>query len=132
MITIINVNFWDITPCSPLNVNGRFRGTHRLHLYVRGISRARNQLCLPTAFTLVSCSACHLLSRWFLAMLANCFHAGFLLCLPLAFTLVSCSACHLLSRWFLAPLATCFHAGFLLCLFFDPENAGGMFLRTVG
>jgi hypothetical protein len=24
--------FWDITPCSPLSVNRRFRGTYRLHL----------------------------------------------------------------------------------------------------
>jgi hypothetical protein len=27
---------------------------------------------------------------------------------------------------------TCFHAGFLLGLFFDPEDAGDMFLRNVG
>jgi hypothetical protein len=39
--------FWDITPCSPLKINGRFGGTYRLHL----------QLYLPSAFTLVSCSA---------------------------------------------------------------------------
>jgi hypothetical protein len=35
--------FWDITSCSPLNVNRQFRGTYRLHL--------------QPAFTLVSCSA---------------------------------------------------------------------------
>jgi hypothetical protein len=29
MKTII---FWDITPCSPLSVNGRFGRTYRLHL----------------------------------------------------------------------------------------------------
>jgi hypothetical protein len=23
--------FWDITPCSPLNINQRSRGTYRLH-----------------------------------------------------------------------------------------------------
>jgi hypothetical protein len=34
--------FWDITPCSPLKVNGRFGGTYRLHLQGR-ISRARYQ-----------------------------------------------------------------------------------------
>jgi hypothetical protein len=34
--------FWDITPYSPLKVNRRFGGTYRL--------------CLPPAFTLVSCS----------------------------------------------------------------------------
>jgi hypothetical protein len=42
--------FWDITPCSPLKVNRRFRGTCRLHL------QGRNR-----------------------AVLAICFHAGFLL-----------------------------------------------------
>jgi hypothetical protein len=35
--------FWDITLCSPLKVNRRFGGTHRLHLQGRRISRARNQ-----------------------------------------------------------------------------------------
>jgi hypothetical protein len=39
--------FWDIATCSPLKLNRRFGGTYRLHL----------QLCLPPAFTLVSCSA---------------------------------------------------------------------------
>jgi hypothetical protein len=34
---------WDVTPCSPLNVNRRFGGTYRLHLQGRRISRARNQ-----------------------------------------------------------------------------------------
>jgi hypothetical protein len=27
--------FWDITPCSPLNVDRRFGGTYRLHLQGR-------------------------------------------------------------------------------------------------
>jgi hypothetical protein len=35
--------FWDITPCSPLEVNRLFGGTYRLHLQGRRISRARNQ-----------------------------------------------------------------------------------------
>jgi hypothetical protein len=52
--------FWDITPCSPLKVNLRFGVTCRLHLQGQRISRARNQ--------------CE--SR---ALLAACFHAGFLL-----------------------------------------------------
>jgi hypothetical protein len=26
--------FWDIRPCSPLKVNGRFGGTYRLHLHL--------------------------------------------------------------------------------------------------
>jgi hypothetical protein len=43
-----SIIFWDLTPCSPLNVNRRFGGTYRLHLQGRKIS-----------------SACHLLSRCF-------------------------------------------------------------------
>jgi hypothetical protein len=35
--------FWDITSCSPLNVNWRFGGTCCLHLQGRRISQARNQ-----------------------------------------------------------------------------------------
>jgi hypothetical protein len=35
--------FWPITPCSPLKVSRRFRGTYRLHLQGQRISRARNQ-----------------------------------------------------------------------------------------
>jgi hypothetical protein len=57
--------FWDITPYSSFKVNRRFGGPYRLHLQGRRISRARYQsesrwqasLCLPPAFTLVSCSA---------------------------------------------------------------------------
>jgi hypothetical protein len=49
--------FWDITLCSPLKVNRRFGGTYRLHLQGRNISWARNQE----------------------ALLATCFHVGFLL-----------------------------------------------------
>jgi hypothetical protein len=50
--------FWDITLCSPLNLNQRFEGIYCLHLHGRRISRARNLslLCLPLAFTLVTCS----------------------------------------------------------------------------
>jgi hypothetical protein len=53
--------FWDITSCSPLKVNWRFGGTYRLHLQGGSKSRTRNRrkcpLCLPPAFTLVSCWA---------------------------------------------------------------------------
>jgi hypothetical protein len=35
--------FWDITPCSPFNVNRRFGGTYRLQLQGRRIGRARYQ-----------------------------------------------------------------------------------------
>jgi hypothetical protein len=34
---------WDIMPCSPLEVNRRFRGTCHLHLEGRTMNRARNQ-----------------------------------------------------------------------------------------
>jgi hypothetical protein len=34
---------WDMTPCSPLKVNGLFGGAFRLHLQGKRISRARNQ-----------------------------------------------------------------------------------------
>jgi hypothetical protein len=55
--------FWNITLCSPLKVNPRFRGTYRLHLQGIKISSARKEhewrwqaeLCLPLPFTLVSC-----------------------------------------------------------------------------
>jgi hypothetical protein len=35
--------FWDVLPCSPLKVNGYFRGICFPHLQGRGISRVRNQ-----------------------------------------------------------------------------------------
>jgi hypothetical protein len=35
--------FWDITPCSPLQVNRRFRGTCHLHLRGSKLSQVRNQ-----------------------------------------------------------------------------------------
>jgi hypothetical protein len=50
--------FWDTKPCSPLKVNRRLEGTCRLHLQSGRIRQVRNQpekLCLPPAFTLVSC-----------------------------------------------------------------------------
>jgi hypothetical protein len=30
-----SINYWDITPCSPLTVNRRFGGAYRLHLQGR-------------------------------------------------------------------------------------------------
>jgi hypothetical protein len=55
-------SFWDITPCSPFKVNGRFGRTYRLHLHGRWISQSRNQRAgrwqaepdPEPAFTLVS------------------------------------------------------------------------------
>jgi hypothetical protein len=35
--------FWGITPCSPSEVNWRFRGTYRFHRQGRNISHARNK-----------------------------------------------------------------------------------------
>jgi hypothetical protein len=60
--------FWDITPCRPLKVNGRFGETCTLHLQGRRISQASNQreacsklatwyFLLATFFTLISCLA---------------------------------------------------------------------------
>jgi hypothetical protein len=51
--------FWDITLCSLLNVNRRFRGIYHLHFQGRRISQTRNQheALLATCFTLVSCLA---------------------------------------------------------------------------
>jgi hypothetical protein len=49
--------FGDITPCSPLKVNRRFRGTFRLHLQGRRISRGRSQRERWQVETLVFCSA---------------------------------------------------------------------------
>jgi hypothetical protein len=47
--------FWDIIPCSPLNVNQHFRGTCYLRLQCRRENHAK--LCLPRAFTVVYCLA---------------------------------------------------------------------------
>jgi hypothetical protein len=53
--------FWDITPCSLLIVNRRFRGIYHLHLQVQTISqgeiRWQVELASWQAFTLVYCSA---------------------------------------------------------------------------
>jgi hypothetical protein len=42
-VVIKSTVFWNITLCSPLNVNRRFGGKYRLHIQGRRISRARNQ-----------------------------------------------------------------------------------------
>jgi hypothetical protein len=38
-VVVNSIIFWDITPCSPLDVNRRFGGTYRLKLQVGRISR---------------------------------------------------------------------------------------------
>jgi hypothetical protein len=43
ILKLKSATFWDITPCSPLKINRRFRGTYCLHLQGRRISQARNQ-----------------------------------------------------------------------------------------
>jgi hypothetical protein len=57
--------FWDITLCSALKVNRRFRGTYCLHLQKPVKIRA----LFPTCFTLVSCLA----SFWTLKMESICY-----------------------------------------------------------
>jgi hypothetical protein len=49
--------FWDTTPCNPMKFHRFFGEGYRLHLRGRRISQSRiqQQLCLPAAFTLVSC-----------------------------------------------------------------------------
>jgi hypothetical protein len=42
--------FWDITPCIPLKVNRRLRGTCRLHLQCRRISKQRADFLLGLFF----------------------------------------------------------------------------------
>jgi hypothetical protein len=43
-VVMKSINFWDITPCSPLSVNRRFGGTYRLHIQGR-----RNKLSKKSA-----------------------------------------------------------------------------------
>jgi hypothetical protein len=43
--------FWDITPCSPLNVNGCFRGIYRLNLWGRRIRQTRKAGWRSTGYT---------------------------------------------------------------------------------
>jgi hypothetical protein len=45
-----SINFWDITPCSPLSVNRRFGGTFRLHIQGR-----RNKFSKKPASKQVAC-----------------------------------------------------------------------------
>jgi hypothetical protein len=50
-----SINFWDITPCGPLNVNRRFGGTYGLHHQGRRIAQQETRGC-----------ACHLIHADFL------------------------------------------------------------------
>jgi hypothetical protein len=87
--------FWDITPCSPLNVNRRFGGTYRLHLQGRRISKATNQRecrwqASKQAWHLSSVDIQRTTRRYIqedstlqACLLAICFHAGFLIRLTL-------------------------------------------------
>jgi hypothetical protein len=39
-----NINFWDVTLCSPVRVHRRFVGTYCLHLQSQGVSQAKSAL----------------------------------------------------------------------------------------
>jgi hypothetical protein len=68
-IFMMSINFWDITPCSPLSVSRRFGGTY--HLYLQG---RRNRYSRKPASKQVASrmqNACHLLTYWFLAVLIS-------------------------------------------------------------
>jgi hypothetical protein len=56
-VQLKSIIFLDITPCSPLKLNKSFGRTYHLHLQDRRLNRAKYQLFLLPAFTLVSCSA---------------------------------------------------------------------------
>jgi hypothetical protein len=58
--------FWDIPPCSPLNVNRRFGGIDRIY-YQGRISRARYQR--ESKWQAEFCLPFRLLSRWYIARL---------------------------------------------------------------
>jgi hypothetical protein len=64
---------WDVTPCSPLKVNGRFEETHRLHHQDQRRNQNQTELC----FKLVS------YSTWLTA--GNAVLAGFLLAFLFSF-----------------------------------------------
>jgi hypothetical protein len=53
-VVVKSTIFWDITPCSPLNVNRRFGETYRLHFQGRRISWARNQRESPLLWSTYS------------------------------------------------------------------------------
>jgi hypothetical protein len=40
-----SITFWDITSCSPLSVNRRFGGTHRLHIQGRSNKFSKKPTC---------------------------------------------------------------------------------------
>jgi hypothetical protein len=61
-VVMKNINFWDITPCSPLSVKLRFGGTYRLHFQGR-----RNKF-KKQASKQAEISAYRLLACWFLAV----------------------------------------------------------------
>jgi hypothetical protein len=45
-VVMKSINFWNMTPCSPLSFNRRFGGTYRLHLQGR-----RNRFSKPASWT---------------------------------------------------------------------------------
>jgi hypothetical protein len=120
-VVIKNTIFWDTTPCSTLSVNGRFEGTHRLHLQGRKISWARKQ----RESRWQAEGACHLLSRWFLAQLIFLT----LKMEPICSFETSVDSQRVASRGSFPPAFTLVYFS---AYFFDLENGGDMFLRNVG
>jgi hypothetical protein len=98
-------NFWDITPCTPLKVNGRFGGTYHLQLQGK-MSRARYQsenrwqAGLPPAFNITA------LKCWIWGSYSGDYEEFYLLGIEprvVRWKSIDVSkehfACHLLSRW---------------------------------
>jgi hypothetical protein len=56
--------FWDITPCSPLQVNRRF-GEHNASIFTVE-ENAKQEISVKTSGKPSRKPACHLLSRWYL------------------------------------------------------------------
>jgi hypothetical protein len=69
VITVVvmkSINFWDITPCSPLSVNRLVGGTYSLHLQDR-INNFSKKPAIKQVASILLASAFHLLDCWFLA-----------------------------------------------------------------
>jgi hypothetical protein len=112
---------WNITPCSPLQVNWCFGGIFRLHLQGR-TSHARNQREASSKLLLLV----SVVQELYIIYQAK---------LDLDFLLynqgtVSYGNTKLRAFLFSALLVTCLHARFLLYLFFGPEDGSEMFIRN--
>jgi hypothetical protein len=61
--------FWNITPCSTLQVNRRFGGTFASTFRVEEQAKQETNMENSWRALLVSSLACHLLSGWFFSLL---------------------------------------------------------------